>query len=65
MKRFNAVLLVLLVAALLVFFYVWPGVYRYKYYTDGVERVDILTGQLFELQPGGGWLVWDPNREVD
>lgn len=59
MKLKSQLLLILFATALLVFFYVWPGVFRYQYYViEGVGRIDKLSG-TFQLlrysESSGGW----------
>jgi len=48
----------LLLAALVVFFFVWPGVYRYIYDRPGTSRQDRLTGAYQMLEDDGCWRTW-------
>lgn len=44
-----------LVVLLVIFFYVWPGVWRFRYYSEGRRRLDVLTGRLYERYRGDQW----------
>ncbi len=60
MRLRNQALIVVLVLVLLVFFYVWPGVWRYRYYEMHLRhsslaipmRTDKLTGQVQTYRQG-------------
>jgi len=52
MKVKNQVLLIAMMVVLVVFFYVWPGVWRYKYERT-TTRTDRLTGQIQEWKQTG------------
>ena len=65
MKIKSQILLIVLVLFLLCFFYVWPGVWRYRYYETHVSlgegmssthsmRTDRLTGQV-QIYREGRW----------